>query len=593
MRVATLPLLQKQKLRQKPAPLPAIPQSPQKAAEQLRSLLSTPISNDLLEIAAIYENSAESRLSIGLFGADMMTEIDKKLFSNVPYCVLSAIEPSIVNSAPSSAPPRPIYSTNVTSSVNTSRKQFVPKKSIKLVNRLEKLEAAKQRKSASGPSKRTSISGSACSSTSQPAFLKQSDGEHDDNLEKVYEDDSCEINGNAECKNAANVQELKFGDGQKDCVPLENDIPLTDHDIKGILLSGIDFDKEQAKIQEALRKQRVLSEQAQIQNANFIESKLDIIVEKAQEYSVAVGIAEQQLAVQKETTKLAVEEIQQSMARTAKLLEDVEIDSWNHLDEIVNRTMPNIPLPHYAFHEELKRLTALREREGVIENALFVAETNLRSAKLDFQLAEDEMAQINESLQKTENRMFDIFDDIMQMSNFIAQYMPLQPNLIHQIHTVTTETILAFTEQVSVQLQATSRPSHAMQIAQTHSLNLITNLKIMAPKLINATKQIPILQFSQSNKNLTDIENIDELKVSRTSQSENYAHSKTDKSGNLAHGLLHDSEFKSSLIKLADQIPQKLGSGNGNKLRHSGFFRTNRNLIRANSQMRILDAADD
>ncbi|KAJ3063669.1 hypothetical protein HDU98_000531 [Podochytrium sp. JEL0797] len=75
--------------------LPELSTFPRPAARR-NSILSTPLSQELLEQAAAYENGGDSRVAFSLFKDDMMNEIDKRLFADRPYLKRVVVPPPAV-----------------------------------------------------------------------------------------------------------------------------------------------------------------------------------------------------------------------------------------------------------------------------------------------------------------------------------------------------------------------------------------------------------------------------------------------------------------------------------------------------------------
>ncbi|KAJ3349037.1 hypothetical protein HDU83_000814 [Entophlyctis luteolus] len=259
----------------------------------------------------------------------------------------------------------------------------------------------------------------------------------------------------------------------------------------------LNFKDEKAKIKEELQHQREESAQKKEEISHFIEEKLDGLAESVQEYSVVAGIAEQQLLMQKETAKLTMMQLEQSMARTAKMLEQGDhADTWNHLDQVVPRAMPEIDLPNFAFHNELKNLTTLRLREQKLEDKLQKSQASLRESIIELKVAEDEFEFLSKTVQATEDAISAVSDEIFGL----AMPRPVSETTVALAQF--RKLLSGFAEQIENHDQTIVRPSSALQLVQSRTVNLISSLKESLKVYSGSFSSTTVMKYSKPGEGL-------------------------------------------------------------------------------------------
>ncbi|KAI9326623.1 hypothetical protein BDR26DRAFT_876931 [Obelidium mucronatum] len=498
-----------------------LPHQPPPPKPTRQSILSTPIPKELLEQADAYESLAmDARISFSIFKESMLIEIDKKLFSDRPYMVAGgpyAMRTSRFRRGTSGGDRGGgvggAYRVPESGMSRAGKNTTTTTTTIKTISRHSRRGKKKDQMS----SAESSDTASSLPRIKKNNFVVAADTATNDSTEgKTNFQSRLDKNDGSGVGDEEEEGDDEFDDsdvGSSDSFLLEAvDIEVAEKGIPEILLA-IDLEQENQRIQNELSHTREASALSQVQNAAYLESNLTNLVANAEEYSLTSQLASQQMELHAQTAQHLMDEAKRGEQMTDKLLKLVEgeiyDDMWQNLDTVVQRTMPNVKLRDYAFHEELATLADLRGREHDLEVKFSQTKTNLRIAESDLRLVEDELELMVINVQKIEQKITDILAEITNTTNQITTNHSLHVPLQQQIHNFVTYSLLPYCEATTVSLQshhhhhhhhstnttANYRPSSAAQQAQLDSLNTVSTLKICGTNLINASKQTPATVF--------------------------------------------------------------------------------------------------
>ncbi|KAJ3013522.1 UNVERIFIED_CONTAM: hypothetical protein HDU68_000641 [Siphonaria sp. JEL0065] len=454
----------------------------------------------------------------------MLIEIDKKLFSDRPYMVAGG--PYTMRTSRFRRGGSGGGGENV-GMAGTTAPFSLPASGASRGHQAKPLTKHKRKKKMNNSSSANGDSGSASSLPSirknnfvVGATASQTETRQSETARQGKVPDSKQEAANEE---EENEEEDEFSDfGSSDSFLLSaTEIEVAEKDIPEILLA-IDLEQENQRIQEELSHTREASAISQAQNASFLESNLTNLVENVEEYSLTSQLTNQQMEMQTQTAQHIMEEAIRGGEQTEQLLKLVEgdlyEDMWRNLDTIVQRTMPNVFLNPYAFHEELLTLSDLRSRENDLESEYLRTKTNFRISESDLRLVEDELELMTINMQKIEKSIADIFTELTTLTSQLATKHILPTHLLHQIHNVISTSLVPYCDHVISHLQQLQppppspaadstisppiappplppQPESLLLDAQSASLNFATVLKISGPNLLNIAKQSPVINM--------------------------------------------------------------------------------------------------
>ncbi|ORY48959.1 hypothetical protein BCR33DRAFT_847652 [Rhizoclosmatium globosum] len=465
----------------------AAPELP-RITEKRQSVLATPIPKDLLDQAAVYEASAnDTRLSFGIFKSELLEEIDRKLFADRPY--------------------KKVYQATAGRIQRNNDAVAIPRESVAAANiKLRRAPVIKGRKAKTKKSEKKDSDGA----TSLPAIKMNNfivSVEEVDDKREGNDQSNTSTNNPQETRNEAggtNTLPEEEEEEEDELEPLfdPNEIDVPERDISDIL-QGIDFEKENESIQQELNHTREASALSQAQNTAYLEENLDLLVEIAEENNITSKLIDMTMEHNKNRAEYLMAEAKKGELRTEMLLKAVagEIydDAWKNLDTLVPRTMPEIKLPHYAFHHEIQNLISLRKREKQLEREFLETQRNLRNAQIDLDIVEEELERLTDNLNEIEEYFENSLDEAMKLVGHITKRDPLPKSIVTQIQTLTTTSLVQYIDAVTADFQSVAQPSQTLQRAQTNSLDVITSLKIKGPKLRILANQGPVVAILETS----------------------------------------------------------------------------------------------